>query len=106
MSKKEYNDDDGRVIADMNIDGMPWTNGRYLNRMTIMPRRLNSRKSKPDFPVDGIDMQEQNAEFIDPTAKETKSIILNAVVAGLLVAGVFIVAFGLFVLFCTNFWFK
>ena len=24
---KKYDDDDGRVIADMNVEGMPWNNG-------------------------------------------------------------------------------
>lgn len=106
MKKKEYDDDDGRVVADMNIDGMPWTNGRYLNRLTIMPRRLNSRKSEPDIPVEGIDTFGGKKQAIDATPKETKAILLNAVLAGLLIAGVFAVAFGLFVLFCTKLWFK
>lgn len=106
MKKKEYDDDDGRVVADMNIDGMPWTNGRYLNRLTIIPRRLNNRKSEPDIPVEGIEVFGGKKETINTTPKETKAILLNAVLAGLLIAGVFIVAFGLFVLFCTKFWFK
>ncbi len=26
MAKKKYDDDDGRVIVNMNVDGMPWNN--------------------------------------------------------------------------------
>ncbi len=37
--------------------------------------------------------------------RETFSIIINAVAAGLFVGGIFIIAFVIFVLFCTNVWF-
>lgn len=40
------------------------------------------------------------------TKKETRAIILNAVGAGLFIAGIFIAALILFVLFCIHVWLK
>ena len=81
--KKVYDDDDGRVIANMNIDGMPWYSG-------------NDRRGKG--------MSESDAESL--TKSETKAIVGGAIKAGLLVAGVFILGALIFILFCLFVWFK
>lgn len=31
-NKKKYADDDGRTIADMNVDGLPWYNGNKADK--------------------------------------------------------------------------
>ena len=80
--KKSFEGDDGRVVANMNVDGMPW----YMRA---------ERKKK----------QEEN-DFDDLTKEETRAIIGGAVKAGLLVGSVFFVAFGLFILFCIFVWFR
>lgn len=82
MTKKRLpDDDDGRVIAPMNVDGMPW----YLDAA-----RKNRSDSAPD----------------DLTRSETREIIRGAVKAGLLIGSVFLIAAALFILFCVYVWFR
>ena len=84
MARKKYEDDDGRVIANMNVDGMPW----YL------------RSGRPGQNA-GTD-----SDLSDLTENETKEIIKGAVKAGLLIGGIFLAACFLFILFCLFVWFK
>lgn len=83
MKKKTYDDDDGRVISKMNIDGMPW----YM--------RLGRREES-----------EEEKDFSDLTKGETWHIILGTVKAALLVGAVYFVVFLLFILFCVFIWFR
>ena len=80
--KKTYDDDDGRVIANMNVDGMPW----YL-------RDQNQATSS-------------NSNVEDLTKEETRAIIWGTVKAGLLIAGIFLLAALIFILFCIHVWFQ
>lgn len=82
MRKKIYDDDDGRIIANMNIEGTPW----YV----------------PGKHGDANPVSEENM----PGKKEMFHIIMGALAAGLLIGIVFIAAFFLFILFCTEVWFK
>lgn len=82
--KKQYDDDDGRVIANMNVDGMPWFLSDALKR-----------RSKTDA---------QN-DFSDLTKEESRELVKGAVKAGLLIAGIFVLAALLFILFCIYIWF-
>ena len=81
--KKVYDDDDGRVIANMNVDGMPWYTGAD---------RRGKRMSQADAD--------------DLTKGETRAIVAGAMKAGLLVAGVFLLGALIFILFCVFVWFK
>jgi len=81
--KKVYDDDDGRVIANMNVDGMPWYTG-------------DDRRNKGGAESDTNDL----------TKSETRAIIAGTVKAGLLVAGAFMLAALIFILFCVFVWFK
>lgn len=81
MRKKVYDDDDGRVIANMNIDGTPW----YVKEKKV--KDGSSEEFVPDF-------------------KLTFNIMKGALAAGLLIGFVFIAACFLFLLFCTRVWFK
>ena len=74
----EY-EDDGRTIADMNVEGMPW----------YVPQR-------PESPP---------GEKIRLTAKEQRAMTWGALKAGLLIAAVFGTVYFLFILFCTKVWF-
>lgn len=85
---KRHDDDDGRVIASMNIDGMPWYQPSPSQRQEKLP---SGRKSNPDFS--------------DLTKEETREIIKGAIKASLLIAGVFILGMLLFILFCLYVWF-
>ena len=82
--RKQYEDDDGRVIASMNVDGMPW----YQRS-----QRFDRNK------------REQASDFSDLTKEESREIVKGAMKAALLIAGVFILAMLLFILFCLSVWF-
>lgn len=81
--RKTYEDDDGRVIANMNVDGMPW----YIrdNRPQVQRPAGNSGEKL--------------------TKEEERVMLWGAMKAGLLVAGVFILGALLFILFCLYVWF-
>ncbi len=80
--RKTFDGDDGRVVAKMNVDGMPW----YM------------RDRQQEGP--------ENNDLSDLTKDETREIIKGTVKAGLLVGSVFFVVFLLFILFCVFVWFR
>ncbi|MBQ2895639.1 MAG: hypothetical protein IJE26_03110 [Oscillospiraceae bacterium] len=87
--KKVYDDDDGRVIANMNVDGMPWS-----------MRDVMSRRKKSDEKL------QSSQDFSDLTKEETRELVKGAMKAGLLIGGVFLVGAFLFILFCLFIWFR
>ena len=80
--KKTYDDDDGRVVAKMNVDGMPWYS-----------------RSKPQ------EETPKNNDFSDLTKGETREIIKGTLKAALLIGGAFMLGILLFILFCVYVWF-
>ena len=82
--RRLHDDDDGRVIANMNVDGMPWY--QRSERQTLGRSKGSS-------------------DFSDLTKEETREIVKGALKASLLIAGVFIAAMLLFILFCLYIWF-
>lgn len=83
--KKRYDDDDGRTIARMNVDGMPW----YIPG------------SERRAPVEGDSTD---------TGEELRGVNRWAYIWGILkavflVMTCFAVVYLLFILFCTNIWF-
>lgn len=79
--KRTYDDDDGRTIAPMNIEGMPWY--------------------EPEAP-------ERRPDGTEPeplTKEEARIYTLAAVKAGLTIVSVFGVAIYIFLLFCDKIWF-
>ena len=80
--KKIYEDDDGRVVAKMNVDGMPW----YMR---------SERQQSPE-----------NNDMSDLSKGETWEIIKGTVKAALLIGAVFLAAFLFFILFCVFVWFR
>lgn len=79
--RKAYDDDDGRVIANMNVDGMPW----YVD--AVQKKR------------------ERSGEEVELTKEEMRYTIWGAWKAGLLIAGVFVLGALIFILFCLHVWF-
>ena len=79
--------DDGRTIANMNVDGMPWYN-----------------PVKSDIPENtkASDVVKVNDDL---TLKEKAAMTKGVLLAGLLVGGVFALAFTIFILFCAFVWF-
>ena len=86
--KKRYDDDDGRVISPMNVDGMPW----HRKDIAEHPERQAEGKSEQD-------------EII-LTDSEKRAMAGGVFAAALLVAGVFVLAGLLVVLFCVFVWLR
>ncbi|MAT43958.1 MAG: hypothetical protein CL609_16610 [Anaerolineaceae bacterium] len=84
-SKKQYEDDDGRVICDMNVEGMRWFD-KSLRRNGQMSNKVP-----------------QGTQL---TRSEARRYTWYSLLAGLSVAGVFSVTWILFILFCTQIWFR
>lgn len=89
----------------MNIYG---NRDRYIeDLLEAQKRELEELRKEPED-------QKDNPEYVprfepEPeryTAQETFAMIRGAVKSGLLIAGVYILAMFLFILFCTQVWFK
>lgn len=86
----------------------------YSNRDKYIDEILEAQKHELEELRKEPEDQRDNPEYIprfepEPpkyTAKETLLIVGGAVGSGLLIAGIFIVAMFLFILFCTQIWFK
>ena len=76
--KRQYDDDDGRTIANMDVDGMPWYS-----------KRKRSVKKMP---------------MIELSKEERKGLYSGIFKAVALVALVFIVVFFLFIFLLTRIW--
>ncbi len=88
MKKQNKWEDDGRTIADMNVDGMPWYNP--------------GKKAR-----DAAPSKTESGEAPEPMGfKETLYVTKGVLLASLAVAAVFIVVFFLFILFCKFIWLK
>lgn len=82
LKKPKLATDSGRKIADMNIEGMPWFHE------PIDEEELQARRDVPEL-----------------NGRETRRLIYSSLLAAFMVAGVFILALFLFLLFCTKIWF-
>jgi hypothetical protein len=89
--KRVYDDDDGRTIADMSGVGTPLS---PLSSGTD-PRRAREEGQK-----------KEDEEDLQLTHREKRAIAGGALLAALLVGGVFIVGCLLFLLFCVFVWFR
>ena len=87
---RKYDDDDGRVIANMNVEGMPWYD-RQVRREKRAERKEQRNASR-----------HQGAQM---TRSEARRYTFYAVLAGLTVALVFSVVWILLTLFMTQVWF-
>lgn len=81
---------------------------RYIDEiLEAQKRELEELRKEPEDQKDNPDYVPRfEPEPQKYTAKETLYIIGGAVGSGLLIAGVFIVAMFLFILFCTQVWFQ
>ncbi|MDD5923441.1 MAG: hypothetical protein PUC88_01475 [Clostridia bacterium] len=99
--RKKYDDDDGRVIANMDIEGMPWNNG--YNRWF---GGIYKKKYRRDIEKQMAEQQQVEPQDLKLTKRETRMLVLNALAAVLLIGAVFALAGFLFILFCTKVWFR
>lgn len=84
--RKVYDDDDGRILADMSVDGMPRRVARRQEELRYQEKRKNTALD--------IDKREKRSII--------KGVLLAYAVLGLVLFG----AAALFLLFCTKIWFK
>ena len=98
MGKKIYDDDDGRVIAPMNVDGMPW----YDKNKRSQPTGAGGGAVEPaDGQVDYASMSpEEKKEY----RKQTRGIIWGILLRFMPFVLAFVAVFGLFILFLTLVW--
>jgi hypothetical protein len=82
---KKYQEDDGRVVCKMNVEGMPWY-ARGKRRGENAPQKVE--------PVEQL------------RGPEAWRFTWSALFAALLMVLVFSVTWVLFVLFCTKIWFR
>ncbi len=82
---KQYDDDDGRVICNMDVEGTPWHDRRVAREQKVA--------SRPNY-----------APAI--TRSESRRYTWYSLLAGLTVASVFSITWVLFILFCTQIWFR
>lgn len=82
---KQYDDDDGRVICNMNVEGTRW------HDKTVRQREREKRR---------IPQGEQM------TQSEARRFTWYAILSGLMIAAAFSLIWVLFILFCTKIWFR
>lgn len=97
MKKKQYDDDDGRKIADMS-DINVTTFGFGYN-----PGRRNERRKKPAVHEASLN-NSANAQPL--TREETRFMMFRAMLSGMAIALVFIALAAIFILFCIYIWFR
>lgn len=93
MSKKRYDDDDGRRIADMSGTG-------------LSPYQSPIKRKKPGKPGDESGAPRPASAEPPLGKKEIWSLIINALGAALLIGLVFAGAAFIFILFCIFIWFR
>lgn len=110
----KYPDDDGRVIADMSqvvkVGMLDLIAPEGLRQRLGGRRPGGSASSGAMHPGDSKNQYTQspygNSEPIELTEGELKALMKASLKAALLLAGVFIGAAGLFILFCIYVWFR
>jgi len=83
QNPKQYDDDDGRVVCSMDVEGMRWHDKRVRREQKAM-----------------------RTAAVQMTRSEMRRYNWYSILAGLSIVGVFSVVWVLFVLFCTQIWFK
>lgn len=100
---EKYDDDDGRVIVNMDVAGMPW-HDRRVRRERTEARREQKTTQHAARPGEQVVQFVRNAEQM--TDSEARRYTWNALLAGLLIVGVFAATWVLFILFCMYVWFR
>ncbi len=88
---KQHDDDDGRVIFDMS--GL-----NDISKPSL--ENLGEARKKPNK------SERRQRPYVEMSNSDARKAAFSATLAALLVAGVFIVGIGLFILFCVYVWFR
>lgn len=91
--KKQYDDeDDGRVIMEMDVEGMPWYDRRPHREKDALPK--SEQPARPAHFTSGL------------SKMEARLYTRYSMLAGFGLSMVFVVTWVLFTLFCTEIWFR
>lgn len=71
--RKSYDDDDGRVIAKMNVEGMPWYSPGHTQTLSEQEQEGEEEAKKPEYYIED-----------ELTPDETKWVVFGAMRAGCL----------------------
>jgi hypothetical protein len=82
---RQYDDDDGRTICDMDVAGMRWHEKRIRREIAV---------------------ERVPAQAVQMTRSEARRYTWYSLLAALLIVAVFSVTWILFTLFCTQIWFR
>ena len=81
----KFDDDDGRVICDMDVEGLRWHDKRKRHDEIVKRRAISHDQM---------------------TQSEARQYTWHAILAALLMVSVFSITWVLFILFCTQIWFR
>ncbi len=90
--KSQFEEDDGRVIANMDVDGMPWHDRRV---------KFEERQDQKAQRAQRVQMYGERM-----TKSEARQYTFYALLAGLALVAVFATVWGLLILFMTQVWFR
>ncbi len=97
---QKHNDDDGRVIAEMNVSGMPWFDSKADARRRLFgPGRHRGRGSRTD---ELAYMSRPAAMHVDKYSM--RMLLRSSVLASLLIVGVYLLVFIAVILLLTLVW--
>lgn len=105
--KKEKFVDDGRTIANMNVEGMPWYNpardSQSINgtKQTITASEKDVAIQRGELTTSGKNAEIQQEEL---TASGKFAMMSGILGAAMLISLIFIGVFLLFILFCSKVW--
>lgn len=100
--RKEYDDDDGRVIANMDVEGMPYHQHRAPKSDTSEQWQTGHSQTENGAYPDR--MREEKIDPLELSKGERTFAVLGALKAALLIALVFIVGLGLAILAMILLW--
>ena len=98
FKKDQYEDDDGRVIVNMDVDGMPWH-----DRSPLRNRDEEERPGKKKELPAHFSHYNTGPKLTDSQARQYT---WYAMLTGFGFSMVFVITWVLFILFCTEIWFK
>ena len=99
-TEKQKFEDNDRVVANMNVDGMPLSSTPRIGF-----KRNRNRYEKPNNFMEGQVHEENNESLPELDKKVIRQITFSATLAGLIIGAVFLVLFFLFIMFCIHIWF-
>ncbi len=104
MARKKDELDDGRVIVNMDVEGMPWTKPSLFQSAAGRFAREDIRKMREQR------LAREEKGLVSPlqefSKQEIRQFTRNSVLAGLLIGAIYMIGLVLFILFCVYIWLR